>query len=130
MCLYFQDNIDRAFACFQQVLRLAPDHAKALEIYKRAKNLKKKKEEGNAAYEKEQYEKAYKLYTEALTIDSQNILTNAKLHFNKATVAAKVLHFYILLNSLKIPLLILFAVLSVKSIKRVSVRMYRSIETR
>ncbi|XP_043796658.1 dnaJ homolog subfamily C member 7 isoform X2 [Apis laboriosa] len=89
MCLYFQDNIDRAFTHFQQVLRLAPDHAKALEIYKRAKNLKKKKEEGNAAYEKEQYQKAYKLYTEALTIDPQNIVTNAKLHFNKATVAAK-----------------------------------------
>lgn len=34
MCLYFQDDIDRAFAHFQQVLRLAPDHAKALEIYK------------------------------------------------------------------------------------------------
>ncbi|XP_043602883.1 dnaJ homolog subfamily C member 7 isoform X1 [Bombus pyrosoma] len=89
MCLYFQDNIDRAFAHFQQVLRLAPDHAKALEIYKRAKNLKKKKEEGNAAYEMEQYLKAYQLYTEALTIDPQNIVTNAKLHFNKATVAAK-----------------------------------------
>ncbi|XP_068986287.1 dnaJ homolog subfamily C member 7 isoform X2 [Bombus flavifrons] len=89
MCLYFQDNIDRALAHFQQVLRLAPDHAKALEIYKRAKNLKKKKEEGNAAYEMEQYLKAYQLYTEALTIDPQNIVTNAKLHFNKATVAAK-----------------------------------------
>lgn len=34
MCLYFQDDVDRAFAHFQQVLRLAPDHAKALEIYK------------------------------------------------------------------------------------------------
>lgn len=34
MCLYFQDNVDKAFAHFQQVLRLAPDHAKALEIYK------------------------------------------------------------------------------------------------
>jgi len=34
MCLYFQDDIDRAFTHFQQVLRLAPDHAKALEIYK------------------------------------------------------------------------------------------------
>lgn len=34
MCLYFQDNIDKAFAHFQQVLRLAPDHAKALELYK------------------------------------------------------------------------------------------------
>lgn len=34
MCLYFQDDIDRAFTHFQQVLRLAPDHVKALEIYK------------------------------------------------------------------------------------------------
>lgn len=34
MCLYFQDDIDRAFTHFQQVLRLAPDHARALEIYK------------------------------------------------------------------------------------------------
>jgi len=37
MCLYFQDDIDRAFAHFQHVLRLAPDHAKALEIYKVAR---------------------------------------------------------------------------------------------
>ncbi|XP_031829885.1 tetratricopeptide repeat protein 2 [Nomia melanderi] len=89
MCLYFQDNIDKAFAHFQQVLRLAPDHAKALELYKRAKNLKKKKEEGNAAYKQNQYQTAYTLYTEALTIDPQNVATNAKLHFNKATAAAK-----------------------------------------
>lgn len=34
MCLYYQDNIDKAFTHFQQVLRLAPDHGKALEIYK------------------------------------------------------------------------------------------------
>lgn len=34
VCLYYQDNIDRAFTHFQQVLRLAPDHAKALDIYK------------------------------------------------------------------------------------------------
>ncbi|XP_012227173.1 dnaJ homolog subfamily C member 7 isoform X1 [Linepithema humile] len=89
MCLYFQDDVDRAFAHFQQVLRLAPDHAKALEIYKRAKCLKKKKEEGNAAFKREQYQEAYKLYNEALTIDPHNIMTNAKLHFNKATVAFK-----------------------------------------
>lgn len=40
MCLYFQDDVDRAFTHFQQVLRLAPDHAKALEIYKVEKNKK------------------------------------------------------------------------------------------
>ncbi|XP_014476717.1 PREDICTED: dnaJ homolog subfamily C member 7 [Dinoponera quadriceps] len=89
MCLYFQDNIDKAFTHFQQVLRLAPDHDKALEIYKRARCLRKKKEEGNTAFKMRQYQEAYNIYNEALAIDPQNIMTNAKLHFNKATVAAK-----------------------------------------
>lgn len=55
--------------------------------------LKKTKEEGNAAYERYEYQKAYTLYTEALTIDPQNVAANAKLHFNKATAAAKVTNF-------------------------------------
>lgn len=52
--------------------------------------LKLKKEEGNAAFKAEKYQDAYNLYTEALLVDPQNTKTNAKLHFNKATVAAKV----------------------------------------
>ena len=62
-----------------------------LFLLQRAKCLKKKKEEGNAAFKREQYQEAYNLYNEALTIDPHNIMTNAKLHFNKATAAAKVL---------------------------------------
>ncbi|XP_033219851.1 dnaJ homolog subfamily C member 7 [Belonocnema kinseyi] len=89
MCLYYQDNIDRAFSHFQQVLRLAPDHGKALEIYKKAKSLKLKKEEGNVAFKADRFEEAYNLYTEALLLDPHNGMANAKLHFNKATVAAK-----------------------------------------
>ncbi|PSN47553.1 DnaJ subfamily C member 7 [Blattella germanica] len=34
MCLYYQDNVDRAFSHFQHVLKLAPDHQKAMDIYK------------------------------------------------------------------------------------------------
>lgn len=52
--------------------------------------LKQKKEEGNVAFKAERYQEAYNLYTEALLVDPQNTKTNAKLHFNKATVAAKV----------------------------------------
>ena len=29
LCLYNEDNVDKAFTHFQQVLRLAPDHTKA-----------------------------------------------------------------------------------------------------
>lgn len=45
--VWFQDKDEQAFKHFQQVLRLAPDHKKAMEAYKKAKLLKQKKEEGN-----------------------------------------------------------------------------------
>lgn len=89
MCLFYEDNIDSAFQHFQQVLRLAPDHKKAMDIYKRAKLLKKKKEEGNEAYKLCRFQEACKLYTEALEIDPLNKKTNAKLYFNRATAFAR-----------------------------------------
>jgi len=89
LCLYYEDNVDRAFSHFTQVLRFAPDHVKAKDIYKKAKSLKQKKEEGNTAFKSGNLDEAYKLYSEALSIDPCNRSTNAKLYFNRATVAAK-----------------------------------------
>ncbi|XP_045471520.1 dnaJ homolog subfamily C member 7 isoform X2 [Harmonia axyridis] len=89
ICLFYEDNIDSAVNYFQQVLRLAPDHAKAMELYKRAKQLKKKKEEGNEAYNAGKYADALNLFSEALKIDPLNKMTNAKLHFNRATALSK-----------------------------------------
>jgi len=89
LCLYYEDNVDRAFSHFTQVLRFAPDHVKAKEIYKKAKSLKNKKEEGNAAFKAGKLDEAYKLYSDALQIDPFNRTTNAKLYFNRATVASK-----------------------------------------
>lgn len=34
MSLYYQDNVDKAFTHFQHVLKSAPDHKRALDIYK------------------------------------------------------------------------------------------------
>ncbi len=34
LCLYYQDNVEKAFQHFQQCLRLAPDHTKARDIYR------------------------------------------------------------------------------------------------
>ncbi|KAL5005699.1 hypothetical protein ScPMuIL_016857 [Solemya velum] len=90
MCLYYQDNVDKAFQHFQQVLRLAPDHIKAKETYKKAKSLLAKKEEGNREFRKGNYKAALQLYTDALLIDPNNRFTNSKLHFNKATVCSKI----------------------------------------
>merc|ERR1719328_279783 len=89
LCLYYEDNVERAFSHFTQVLRFAPDHVKAKEIYRKAKSLKQKKEEGNTAFKAGNLDEAYKLYSEALAIDPHNRSTNAKLYFNRATVAAK-----------------------------------------
>lgn len=89
LCFYYQDNIDRAFLHFKQVLVMAPDHAKARDIFRRAKQLKAKKEEGNEAFKAGRYQEALDLYTGTLTIDPHNRLTNAKVHFNRAVVLVK-----------------------------------------
>eukprot|EP00094_Tigriopus_californicus_P008179 TCALIF_07875-PA protein Name:"Similar to DNAJC7 DnaJ homolog subfamily C member 7 (Homo sapiens)" AED:0.13 eAED:0.13 QI:0/0/0/0.85/0.83/0.85/7/0/529 len=88
LCLYYEDNLDKAFSHFQQVLRLAPDH-RAKHVYKKAKLLKQKKDEGNAAFKASKLSEALSLYSEALEIDPLNKTTNAKLFFNRGTVAAR-----------------------------------------
>ncbi|XP_061604836.1 dnaJ homolog subfamily C member 7 [Phyllopteryx taeniolatus] len=89
LCLYYEDCIDKAVQFFVQALRMAPDHEKARLACRNAKALKAKKEEGNKAFKEGSFDAAYILYSEALTIDPNNIKTNAKLYCNRATVGAK-----------------------------------------
>uniref|UniRef100_A0A3Q2QLE9 DnaJ homolog subfamily C member 7 n=1 Tax=Fundulus heteroclitus TaxID=8078 RepID=A0A3Q2QLE9_FUNHE len=89
LCLYYEDCIDKAVQFFVQALRMAPDHDKARLACRNAKALKAKKEEGNKAFKEGNFEAAYDLYSEALTIDPNNIKTNAKLYCNRATVGSK-----------------------------------------
>lgn len=90
MCLYYQDNVDKAFQHFQRVLQYSPDHAKAQSFYKKAKQLQTKKENGNQAFKAGKWQEAYDLYTDALTIDLNNKNINAILYYNRATTCAKV----------------------------------------
>ena len=55
----------------------------------RARLLKTKKDEGNEAFKSGNLDVAFNLYSEALIVDLENKATNAKLFFNRATVAAK-----------------------------------------
>jgi len=89
LCLYYADNLEKAYQHFQQVLRLSPDHAKARDCFRRAKRLQTKKEEGNAAFKQSDWESALTIYTDALEIDPHNKPTNAKLYNNRAMVNAK-----------------------------------------
>ena len=95
MSLYYQDNIDKAFTHFQLVLRYNPDHNKAKDVFKKAKSLISKKQEGNKAFGEGKIEEAYQIYTSALEIDPQNCFTNAKLYFNRAATNAKVCNYFI-----------------------------------
>ena len=47
------------------------------------------KEDGNTAFKSSNWTQAHELYSQALKIDPFNKATNAKLYFNRATVAAK-----------------------------------------
>ena len=71
LCLCYEDSVEKAFTHFQHVLRLDPDHQKAKDIYKKARVLKQKKEEGNEAFKSGKLSEAHKLYSEAHAISSQ-----------------------------------------------------------
>ncbi|XP_013779435.1 dnaJ homolog subfamily C member 7-like isoform X2 [Limulus polyphemus] len=89
MCLYYQDILEKAVDNLQEVLKLIPYYKKAEEIYKKAKQLQSKKEDGSRAFKKGNYKDAYAIYTEALNIDLNNVQTNSKLYFNRAVVCLK-----------------------------------------
>ena len=90
MCLYYQDSVEKAFQHFQRVLQYSPDHTKAQLFYKRAKQLQAKKEQGNQAFKSGRWQEAIDLYTESLTIDTNNKPINAILYYNRATAYSKV----------------------------------------
>lgn len=89
MCLYYQDNAEKAFQHFQRVLQYSPDHSKAKSFYKKAKLLQSKKELGNQAFKAGKLQEAYDLYTESLCIDPNNKTINAALYFNRATTCSR-----------------------------------------
>eukprot|EP00794_Sanderia_malayensis_P017717 gene17717-19488_t len=89
LCLYYQDNTEKAFRTFQQLFVMDPDFKKAKDVYKKAKLLDSTKSQGNEAFKKGKYKEALDLYTKALKIDPFNKATNAKIHSNRANVNQK-----------------------------------------
>ena len=89
LALYYTDHIEKAFQHFQQVLVLNPDHEKAKKVYKTAKQLLAEKQKGNDALKENKVEEAVKIYSKALGIDPINVLTNAKLYFNRSIAYLK-----------------------------------------
>jgi DnaJ family protein C protein 7 len=96
--LYAQGDNVKAAAHFQEALRCDPDMKQARIYLKRARELERKKGEGNDAFKKGNYAKAVGLYSQALGVDPDNKGTNAKLYQNRAAAHSKVIK----------PLLLLF----------------------
>ena len=93
LCVYYGEStgtLERASKLFQHALKLAPGHKRILEVYKKVKLLKQKKDEANNAFNSFKYQESLDLYSEALNVDPQNKIINAKLFFNRAIVASKV----------------------------------------
>uniref|UniRef100_H2YFW2 J domain-containing protein n=1 Tax=Ciona savignyi TaxID=51511 RepID=H2YFW2_CIOSA len=90
ICLYYDDNIDKAVSFFTHALKLSPDHHNARLTLKKCKLLASKKSEGNEAFKLCKYQDAYDIYSNALEIDPNNRKTNAKLFCNRALVGSKI----------------------------------------
>ncbi len=87
--LYYQDEIEQSFQHFQKLLRLCPDHSKANIVYQKAKILFSKKQQGNEAFNKGNFQIACEIYSSAILIDPLNKIVNAKLYFNRCLARAK-----------------------------------------
>ncbi|KAL7749335.1 hypothetical protein RI367_005206 [Sorochytrium milnesiophthora] len=86
---YMQGETPRALAHLQQALTMDPDHQQTKLLLRKVRALESAKEEGNKAFQAQQYADAVRLYTHALTVDPANTATNAKLYSNRATAHAK-----------------------------------------
>ncbi|CAD6237341.1 GSCOCG00002261001-RA-CDS [Cotesia congregata] len=87
-CLYYLDT-EKSISQLKEVFRLVPDHSEGLKLYKNAKALIDKKNEGNNAFIHRKYNKAHKIYSEALRIDPSNQRMMMKLYYNLAQASYK-----------------------------------------
>ncbi|KAG9305252.1 hypothetical protein G9A89_001514 [Geosiphon pyriformis] len=87
--LYQEGDNTKTLAHCTEALRCDPDHTKARNLLRKAKNLEQQKNLGNESFKKGEYDLAYELYTSALNIDPRNNSTNSKLYSNRSAVLLK-----------------------------------------
>ncbi|KAK9479355.1 hypothetical protein V1514DRAFT_328419 [Lipomyces japonicus] len=87
--LYAQGENQKAATHFLEALRVDPDHKVARNLLKISREVEKKKNEGNEAFKRGDFNSALNLYTAALEVDKENKSTNSKIYSNRATVNVK-----------------------------------------
>jgi DnaJ family protein C protein 7 len=83
---YNKDSLKSAKESFVSVLKKVPDHARAADVYRKVKKLQETKVRADDYVKEKEYVKALETYTEALSVDTKNHFTNAKLFCNRALV--------------------------------------------
>lgn len=82
--LYAQGENDKAISHFRSALSCDPDFKDALKWLRAVQKLDRMKEEGNAHFKAGRYQQAVDMYSEALSVDPGNKMTNSKILHNRA----------------------------------------------
>lgn len=84
-----KSDYQRAEECFRKALSFDPDMADARDCLRTMKKLERAKTEANDLYKRSKWEEAVVAYTECLSIDPTNRITNAKILGNRALARSK-----------------------------------------
>lgn len=85
-----KSDYQRAEDCFRKALALDPDQADARNCLRTMKKLERARTEANDLYKRSKWQEAINAYSETLTIDPSNKVTNAKILGNRALSRIKV----------------------------------------
>lgn len=85
-----KSDYQRAEECFRKALSFDPDISEARDCLRTMKKLERAKNEANNLYKTSQWSQAAEAYTECLSIDPSNKITNAKILGNRALARSKI----------------------------------------
>jgi len=85
-----KSDYQRAEECFRKALSFDPDMSDARDCLRTMKRLERSKNEANDLYKRGKWQEAVNAYTESLSIDPSNKITNAKILGNRALARAKI----------------------------------------
>lgn len=82
--LYYTGAVDSAVKMFVNLLELDPDNSKLRAMHKKAREITKQKDAGDAAFKAGDHAAAIEAYSKALEVDTELDALNAKIFCNRA----------------------------------------------
>ena len=88
-CFYVMGDIDNGLKNISKSMKSDPDNTVYRKFYRKMKEIEEHKENGNAAFKKNDLQEAITYWTSAINIDIKNHKVVAKLYSNRATALFK-----------------------------------------